>query len=92
MITTILFYIVSFLLLTFSGMANLLSFGFTIPDVVGETLTIFFVSMYKLDMVLNIGGLFLALKFFINFLVIYYSYRLLSSFFNWIRGSGKIDE
>jgi len=92
MITTILFYILSFLLLTFSGLSNLIFFGFTLPSSIGTTLSTFFVALYKLDIWLNIGPMLLAVKWFLSFIVLWYSFKLLASIFNYFRGAGKIDE
>ena len=92
MITTILFYILSFLLLTFAGLSNLIFFGFTLPSSIETTLSTFFVAMYKFDMWLNIGALLLAVKWFLIFIVFWYSFKILASIFNYFRGSGRIDE
>jgi len=93
MITTILFYIISFILYTFATLSNLIFRGFSLwPDSVLSTLKIFFVSLYKFDMILNISPLLGALKFFLSFLTVWYSFLLLSMIFNFFRGSGKIGE
>jgi hypothetical protein len=92
MILDILFYIFSFILGTLAAASNLLARGFSIwPDKLLEGLTYFFTCIMKLDMILNIVALFTVLKWFLGFLVIYYSVKLFIMLINALRGSGKVD-
>jgi hypothetical protein len=92
MIISLLLYILSFLLGAFASFSNLIARGFSIwPDKLLEGITYFFVNLMRFDMVLNLVAFFTVFKWFLTFIIVYFSIKLLASLFNWGRGSGEID-
>lgn len=92
MITTLLLYIISFLLGAISFASNFVAGNFSIwPSTVLNGLTYFFSSLMKLDFILNIYQMLTSLKWLIAFLIVWVSIKLLLKLFNFGRGSGEID-
>jgi hypothetical protein len=92
MITTIILYILSFILQTISGLSNFIANGFSIwPDNVINGLTYFFTALTNWDFILNTTEMLKAIKWSIYFDIVYVSIKLLLKLFNWIRGSGELD-
>lgn len=92
MITTIILYILGFILGLVSGFTDILANGWSVwPSTLLEGLTYFFTSLMGIDFLLNIVALLTMIKFLIGFLAIYVSIKLLLKMFNWLRGSGGLD-
>lgn len=92
MITSLIFYILFFILGLVADLSNLIFRGWSIwPSQFLTGLTYFLTCLMKFDMWLNIVGFYVVLKWFMGFLALYYSGKILLQLINWIRGSGKID-
>lgn len=92
MISSILLYIISFIVGTFATFSNAIAGGFSLwPDKLLNGLTYFFIALMRFDMILNLVAFFTVLKWFLTFIIVYFSIKLLASLFNWGRGSGDID-
>lgn len=92
MITSIVFYILSFTLGVISSISDFLARGWSPwPSSVLSGLTYFFTNLMRFDFIFNITQLLLAIKWVIAFDLIYITVRLLMKLFNWVRGSGSIE-
>lgn len=92
MITTILLYVISFILGTIGSTIVYISHGWSVwPASVLDGLTYFFTQLMNFNIFFPVDTLLTVILFFINFEVIYISVRLLLKLFNYIRGSGGVD-
>lgn len=92
MITTFLINIIATIINIITSISNSIAGGWSVwPSTLLDGLTYFFSLLMKLDFILNIQQLFLALKFLIAFEIVYYTAKLLIRFFNWVRGAGPIE-
>lgn len=92
MITTVILYIVSFLLSIISGLCNMIAKDFSVwPSNILDGLTYFFTNLMNIDFFLNISAMLTSMKWLVGFLVIYVSIKLALRIMNWVRGSGELD-
>ena len=87
MVTNILLYSISFLL---KQIADILPEWSIWPDEVLAGLYYFFANLAKLNIILPLDVIFDCLLFFINFIVIYFTAKLVLMVINFFRGSGEI--
>lgn len=92
MITSVLLYVLSFILSLVSALTDFIAQGWSVwPASVLSGITYFFTQLMNWDFLINVVALLTAIKWLVGFEVLYLSTKLVLKIINWVRGAGPID-